>query len=286
MDEVISEIENIILHKSSRGMDLIKNSLEKGYTLRAAKLIINNPGTVLIGTGFPAAGSFETDGPIGAVALYNALKTLGYKPVFVFAPPIFNAFKNKFDVFEFPILDWNASVPFVKDALNELSPSLIISIERAGAASDGKYYNMRKKEITELVSKFDLFFKMSDSPTIAIGDGGNEIGMGNVLNHLKGLDIIPSVTQCTELIIATVSNWGAYGIIAALSVLLRRDLFLSFNTFEIMEFIIEQGSVDGINHSSEYTEDGFPIETGQEVIALLKRSADLFLQNKNVLAVN
>lgn len=265
MTNTVLKIEETILEHGSRGMSLISKFLTKGYCFRAAELIKNNKGTVLIGTGFPAAGSFETDGPPGAIALYKVLEYLGYKPVFVFAPPIFNALKHSFRTFEFPILDWPQSVPFVKSALKELKPSLVISIERAGAAEDKRYYNMRKVDITHLVSKYDLFLEYGGCPTIGIGDGGNEIGMGNIHKELTALPIIPSVTKCTELVIASVSNWGVYGIIAAMSLLEKNNLFRLFEIPEIMEFIINKGSVDGINHLAEYTEDGFPLEVGLKI---------------------
>ena len=271
MNHTIEKIEKVILQNGTRGMDIIKEHLTSGYCQRSAELIIKAQNTVLIGTGFPAAGSFETDGPVGAIALYKVLETLNYKPVFVCAPPIFNALKTSFRTYEFPILSWHESEIFAEKALAELNPSLIISIERAGRAADNKYYNMRKVDISSLVSKFDLFLDLSPAPSIAIGDGGNEIGMGNIYEALSGLNIIPSVTNCTELVIAAVSNWGAYGIIAALSILLKQDLFLSFHILEIMDFLISSGSVDGINHRAEYTEDGFPIKTGMDIAETLQQ---------------
>jgi hypothetical protein len=42
---------------------------------------------VLIGTGFPVADSFETDGPIGAIALYDCLQALGAQPLIACGPP-------------------------------------------------------------------------------------------------------------------------------------------------------------------------------------------------------
>jgi len=281
MENSFTRIENIILQHGNRGIETVKQALADGYCKRAAELVIKNKGTVLIGTGFPAAGSFENDGPIGAIALYKVLKTLGYNPVFVFAPPILYALKQHYKTFEFPALPVDESRPLAKKALTELSPSLIISIEKAGIAEDGKYYSMRKKEITSLVAKYDLFFDLCTCPTIAVGDGGNEIGMGNVKDNLNKLPIIPSVTKCTELVIATVSNWGAYGIIAALSLLLQKNLFVHFDAVDIMDFLLDNGSVDGVNHLKNYTEDGLPFETGLSVIAELKN-----IVNNNLSTLN
>ena len=76
---------------------------------------------------------------------------------------------------------------------------------------------MRGEDITAHCVFFDPFISQADCPTIAIGDGGNEIGMGNIAGALADLDISASVTRCDELLVADVSNWGAYGLIAFLA---------------------------------------------------------------------
>jgi hypothetical protein len=272
-------IEDIILSHGTRGMTQVRAALTPGYCSRAAKLLQNNKGTVLIGTGFPVAGSFETDGPIGAIALYQVLEQLGYTPVFVCAPPISQVLQRTYRTHEFPIMDQTASQPLVQTALAELKPSLLVSVERAGAAADGHYYNMRKQDITSQVARFDLFFQYCQCPTIAVGDGGNEIGMGNVLPALANLPIIPCVVRCTELVIATVSNWGVYGILAAWSVDRKEDLFRYFDPAQITADLVAQGSVDGVTREATHSEDGFPITTGLEIIQRLRRVTDFFQPN-------
>ena len=147
---------------------------------------------------------------------------------------------------------------------------MIVSIERPGVAKDGRYYNMRGKDISDFLAKFDLFFELCDCPTIGVGDGGNEIGMGNLLAELAKLPIIPSVTPCDELVIATVSNWGVYGIIAAMSRELHEDLFSLFDPVEIVRYLVDRGAVDGKTGAAECTEDGFPLAVGLSIIAQLR----------------
>ena len=156
-----------------------------GTCTRAGKLLLENRGRVLIGTGFPVGGSFETDGPVGAIALYRVLERLGHEPIFGCAPPISQVLARDFRTLEVPILSWEATVPVVKAALAEVRPSVIVSIERPGVAADGRYYNMRGKDISDFLAKFDLFFNLCECPTIGVGDGGNEIGMGNALAELR-----------------------------------------------------------------------------------------------------
>ena len=270
MQNLSEKIEDIILQHDNRGMRQLRQALPPGYCYRAARIILNNRGTVLIGTGFPVSGSFESDGPIGAIALYRALTELDCKPVFVCAPPISKILSRNFMTHELPLASWEKSKPAVTRAIKALKPNLIVSIERPGVTQDGRYYNMHKKDISDLTAKFDLFFSESGCPGIAFGDGGNEIGMGNVRDALAAMDIIPAVTTCDELVIASVSNWGVYGVIAALSGILNRDLFGIFNPETIANYLVDNGCVDGVTTRNESSEDGFPIHVGLDIIEQLR----------------
>ena len=269
--QALSElIEDIILQHGNRGMRQLRKSLSPGYCHRAARLILDNPGAVLIGTGFPVSGSFESDGPIGAIALYRVLTELNYDPIMVCAPPISKILARNFRTYELPLVDWEKSEPVVDRALKDLAPSLIVSIERPGLTADGSYYNMHKKDITRLTAKFDLFLLKSRCPSIAVGDGGNEVGMGNVRAAVIAMDIIPAITTCDELVIASVSNWGVYGIIAALCRQLNRNLFDIFDPQAIASYLVDNGCVDGVTTRQESSEDGFPIDVGLKIIDQLR----------------
>jgi hypothetical protein len=265
-----TRIEDIILSHGTRGMDQVRHAVPGGYCRRAAKLVLENKGRVLIGTGFPVGGSFETDGPTGAIALYRVLERLGHEPIFGCAPPISQVLAGGFRTLEVPILSWEATAPLVESALADIRPALVVSIERPGVARDGRYYNMRGRDISDSLAKFDLFFNLCDCPTIAVGDGGNEIGMGNILAELSRLPIVPSVTPCDELVIAAVSNWGVYGIIAAMSLELNQDLFSSFGAVEIVRYLVDRGAVDGKTGYAECSEDGFPLAVGLDIIEQLR----------------
>ena len=53
-------IEDLLVQRNLRGMQQVQAVLEPGYYLRAAQHLRNISGTVLIGTGFPVADTFET----------------------------------------------------------------------------------------------------------------------------------------------------------------------------------------------------------------------------------
>ena len=270
MKRLSEKIEEIILQHGKRGMNQLRRRLKPGYVQRAAQMVLENRGVVILGTGFPVSGSFESDGPISAISLYRVLMHLGYEPVFACAPPISTVLTGGFTTYELPLLGWGESRPLVMQALADLDPSLIVSIERPGVAADGRYYNMHKQDITAHTAKFDLFLQESSCPSIAFGDGGNEIGMGNVTEALAAMDIIPSVTPCDELVIASVSNWGVYGVIASICSLLNRDLFGLIEPESIANFLAANGCLDGVTNRNEASEDGFPIEVSESIIQQLR----------------
>ncbi|MCP4877509.1 MAG: DUF4392 domain-containing protein [Gammaproteobacteria bacterium] len=264
-------IEDILVARNLRGMKTVQPHLSEGYCMRAARLLQQCQGNILIGTGFPVVKTFETDGPVGAIAMYEAFEKLGATPHIICGRPLSQVLAAKYRVHEIRVGDHDKREHEAQDALEHFHPDAIISIERPGQAADGDYYNMRGESISEHTACFDTFMEQSDCPTIAIGDGGNEIGMGNVAAALQGLNIVPATTTCDELIIADVSNWGAYGIISFLSVWNQRDLLAEIVPLDILRYISELGSVDGVTRINQLTEDGLDVSEGESVLLDLRR---------------
>ncbi len=265
-------IEDILVARNLRGMKAVQAHLEAGYCMRAAKILQNCQGNILIGTGFPVFKTFETDGPVGAIALYRAFEKLGARPSIVCGRPLSQRLAAKYRVYEIRVGDHDQREREAQDAIERYHPDAIISIERPGQAADGHYYNMRGENISENTACFDSIMNLSDCPSIAIGDGGNEIGMGKVFDALQELDIVPSVTGCDELIIADVSNWGAYGIITFLSVWNQRDLLGEIVPLDILKYVSELGSVDGVTRVNQLTEDGLDPGEGAAVLLEMRRA--------------
>ena len=100
--------------------------------------------------------------------------------------------------------------------------------------------------------------------TVGIGDGGNEIGMGNmrhVIPDIENLPDDPCVTTTTELITASVSNWGGYGLIAALSLKTGKNLLPTVEQgYEWVEDIVAMGAVEGLSGESKDWVDARPPE--------------------------
>ena len=178
-------IEDIVLDRDKRGIAALRPHLPADYCDQAARVVLDNPGTAIIVTGFYiiTAGATETDGPPGAVVIGNALQSIGYEVVYVTDRYSLKVMEGTAgpdsSVVEFPIAGEEESRSFAKELLSEIAPSVIIGIERCGLTSEGLYRNMRGVDISEYNAKADYLFE-SGIPSVGIGDGGNEIGMGNL----------------------------------------------------------------------------------------------------------
>ncbi len=265
-------IEDILVARNLRGMQTLQAQLEPGYCLRAAQILDGCRGDVLIGTGFPVVETFETDGPVGSIALYGVLEKIGATPTIVCGRPLSAALGERYRVHEISVGEHDRREQEAREALARFRPDAIVSIERPGQAADGGYYNMRGERISRYTACFDTFVNLCDCPTIAIGDGGNEIGMGKVAAALRELEIVPSVTSCDELIVADVSNWGAYGLIALLSRWRGRDFLAEFDPREVLRYVSGLGSVDGVTRVNEPTEDSLDPGEGEAVIRQLREA--------------
>lgn len=240
---------------------------------------------VAITTGFPRGEVGETDGPPGAHALGLALVATGSQIVHVTdarnAPLLTALDAGPLVVPDLPSCD-PGNRARAERLLAELDASHLVSIERPGRAADGTYRNMRGLDISPRTSALDEPFLLAREPgpwrrtTVCVGDGGNEVGMGNVAakvaEHVDHGAAIACVVGCDHLVVAGVSNWGAYGLVAALSLFTGRDLLPTPEAARRhVEQIVAAGSVDGVTGRAEVTVDGLHIDRSLELLAAMRK---------------
>jgi hypothetical protein len=162
----------------------------------------------------------------------------------------------------------------------------VIAIERCGPAADGTARNMRGRDISPYVAALDRLFSAGPWRTIAVGDGGNEIGMGCVpraliAEHVPLGERIGCVVPADFLIAAGVSHWGAYALLAAMAVrrtewraamLSGLDAALDHQVIEAM--VTHGPAVDGVTLRREPTIDGLPMETHHTVLDAVRAAID------------
>jgi hypothetical protein len=231
----------------------------------ACRSIAEHPNPVVqIYTGFyiPSATppAYETDGPLGASFLRQSLGCMGIHVRVRGEHPIE-------DLADFP-------EPIGK-------PTHLIAVERPGPTDDGTFRTMRGRDITEWHRKIHAEYventRRRGIVSIGIGDGGNEIGMGNINRSVIDSNIIDGAkvhcqVRTNYLIVAGVSNWGAYALAAGVA-LLRNEVAevvdnfagdsgpagLPWRELEILTWMVNTGPlVDGVTGRQEATVDGLP----------------------------
>ncbi len=171
--------------------------------------------------------------------------------------------------------------------IEQYKPKVIISIERAGMTADGTYRNMAAMDFSAGRSRLDHLIDIAHEkgiPTIGVGDGGNEIGMGafakEVAAHIKHGEIICPTSETDILLPCGVSNWGCYAIQAALAILLK-NISLA-HTPELEERMIHAapaiGLVDGVTGTLEAKVDGMPAEVHKGIVELMYNSVERALK--------
>ena len=251
----MGRLEELILRESRRGMDQIQDLLPRDFCAQAGRFVLSWPrGRVLLVTGFYVSGRGETDGPPGTKLLYDALLKLGFSPLIVtdrFCADYFRAAGTSFVIF-----GTDAGEEDLRSLLDGEKPVGLISTERCGRAADGRYINSRGQDIRAHMAPLDGLFLLFDGPTVGIGDGGNEIGMGNLADGIQArLDRIPCTVKTDRLVIATVSNWGALGLCAALGQLpSSAELLAAYDLCPLA------GLIDGITCAPTLSEDGFSLD--------------------------
>lgn len=176
------------------------------------------------------------------------------------------------EMINFPITDAAASRQYARDLLNEYQPALLIAIERCGLTAADTYLNMRGRDISATTARLDELFTQHPY-SIGIGDGGNEIGMGNLAHQIPDVATLPdqpALTRTTQLVIASVANWGAYGILTALSLLSGQNLLPTPEAeSEALRQAVDFGAVDGTTSEATYTVDGFSLAENASTLARL-----------------
>ncbi|MFK7828439.1 MAG: glutamate cyclase domain-containing protein [Congregibacter sp.] len=271
LTELSRAVEQLLVSRNLRDMATLQTELEPGYCLRAAQTL-GDARTVIIGTGFPVEATFETDGPLGAIALYRALSELGVDCHMACADPLASRLGDDFRVLKLEAFDVRSGKEEAQRNLARLQPDAVVSIERPGLAADQRYYNMRGEDISERCAVFDYYLSLAQCPSIAVGDGGNEIGMGKLSRQVAALSIVGAATSCDELIVADVSNWGAYALVGLLEAIHGEALLAKVTHTQTLAYLSALGSVDGVTRENTLTEDGLPAADGK---ALLQAIDDL-----------
>ncbi len=283
-------------------------------TMHAAKALcrtLKEGDLVYLMTGFVLLGNkaAETDGIVSTMLLARALVlAFNVKPVVICQEENLEAVKSIARVIGlhlyFTIEDVKnhpvsmAVFPFTKkkeeaeaqaDALLQKGlPAAVIANEFPGENRVGEFHNAVGKNTTALEAKADiLFLKLQKAGVlnIAIGDLGNELGMGAIEEHIDRYvpgcranscvcgcgGGITARTKADILITATVSDWGCYGMIAAIAYLLGDSDILHDAELEkeVLTTAARSGMVDMYGWTIPAI-DGFDLRTNTAMVTMMR----------------
>jgi hypothetical protein len=260
---------------------------------------------VAVVTGFfiPAAQppAAETDGPLGAVFLAQAFTALGIPVVLVTDSFCHAALEAGLEVsgLSNAVTVQTLTNPVRARHWDSFRPTHLIALERVGpshtpeslerqhgagielqeflrdvhADHHDRCHNMRGIDITDLTSPAHLLFEAAQRDrltTIGIGDGGNEIGMGKIpwqviRRNIRGGATIACRVPTDHLIVAGISNWGAYALAAGVCAVRGQrppaELFSPQRERRLLEVMLQRGPlVDGVTGRPTMSVDGLPLE--------------------------
>jgi hypothetical protein len=292
---LVERIERLVQADVGRNIGALCAAARGGLWRAALALAAAQPCHVGLITGFfvslgspPAA---ETDGPAGAALLARGLGEIGIRSRLATDIPCANACRVALtaagagDVPVDVVAIGDALTPVI-EAWRAAGITHGLAIERCGRSADGTPRNMRGQDISADTAPLDELFAAGPWDTIAIGDGGNEIGMGAlprtlVAREIEHGEMIACVTPANHLLVAGVSHWGAYALIAALAVIRgewRRRLLDCLDTTldrHILEAMLCDGpAVDGVSRVRAPTIDNFDLAFHHEKLRLVRALAE------------
>lgn len=274
--------EELILRHDVRGISALADLLNPGYLARVAGTLTRPETRLLLGTGFLVIGSgrAETDGPLGARAICDAVRLSGGRACVVCDEPtsevVGAAIGDAAEIAVMPIGDDDQAQIWSNVQRTRFRANAVGFIERCGRDADGVFHSMHGADISAVTARTDYLI----SPSVAsfsIGDGGNEVGFGRFAQALRerGITRWPSGSAVGELIIASVSNWGGYALAAAIAwtagLPLDRVLPDSDQFTRRVERLLAAGAVDGMSGLSERKVDGRELDAENGVLEELRR---------------
>jgi hypothetical protein len=293
----IKKIEQLICQDRGRGIQAAAGHLTAGNLEKAVRSVADasNASIAIISGFYIASGTSpaaENDGPIGAMHMAAAFAAVAIPCRIVTDTPCESAFRAGMDAFDLngavildiaslPAEDAGESVELIRARWIEADVTHVISIERCGPSRDGSPRSAGGLDLKQWTAPLEGLFSAKDWTTIAIGDGGNELGMGVIplgtVEESVSLGAkIACVIPCDHLILAGVSNWGGWAIPAALSLVmpwktaaLTASLTVEQDNFLLREVVENGPSIDGLRGTPSMSVDNIDQAEHNEILTEL-----------------
>ena len=292
------------------------------HCAKGLKATLKKDDIVYIFTGFVLLPNLhaEMDGIISSMLLCRTLvKAYGAKPVIICPEECMEAARNLAktvglhcytdlqDIQKFPISvgvicftkDYGEADRQAAEVFDALPPKAAIAIEAPGSNEKRVFHNATGLDMTAYECKSECLFQLCREKGIwnmAIGDLGNEMGMGAIKAHLARY--VPymeengcicgckagsmAATAADNIMTATVSDWAGYALIAA-TAFINADTELLIDA-ELEREVIAEASRSGMVDMYGWLEhaiDGIPMEFHINLVNMMKNCVENVLRHEN-----
>lgn len=277
--EFYSQLHALLCHDAT-GRGLAQAAPAPDFGALTGSLLSAKRAVIL--TGFPVncGGVFrgETDGPGGAANLARALMAVDCRVTLltdaVSLPMVRAAASCLAPGTKVVSLPPEGTKVFAESLLERLRPTHFFTIERPGKGADGHFHNMHGVVIDSMVTDTDFLLPLArrlGAVTVAIGDGGNELGMGALSSlikaHVTHGAALAAVEAADFTLVSGVSNWWGWGVEALLSAATGQRLLPSpAEEFQLLSAVVAAGGVDGCTRESALSVDAQSLSEHQRLL--------------------
>ncbi len=248
----------------------------------------------------------ENDGPVGAASLARVfLRGIGATPIYLLEPhhvdPVVAASeaagvtivgydtakaRHHGGVVEKAPTDEAQVAGWASKLFDTYRPTAVISTERLSPNAKGITHNATGQRVPS--PYVDLSPVVAEAAkrgvvTVGVGDHGNEIGFGRIQAAVREVHPYGGRCQCPcgagmasgvrtdVLVVATMSNWGMYGIEAMLAILLNQPYLPHppAMTRRIIHACLDAGGLEAMWGTKLYLVDGAEGESSEAVVQML-----------------
>lgn len=248
----------------------------------------------------------ENDGPAGAAVLARALYWgLGATPIYLLESHHVDPVVASSEIAGVTVVDYETAkgrrhggvvltaptddaqvVRWAPSIFDTYRPAAVIGTERLAPNAKGITHNATGQPIGK--PHVDLSPVIAEATrrgvlTIGVGDHGNELGFGRIHEAVKQIHPYGGRCQCPcgagmassvktdVLVVATMSNWGIYGVEAMLAVLLGQPRLphAPAMTRRIIHACLDAGGLEAMWGTKLYLVDGADGESSESVVQML-----------------
>jgi hypothetical protein len=248
----------------------------------------------------------ENDGPVGAAVLARALyRGLGATPIYLLEPHHVDPVVASSEVAGVAVVTYETAKSrhhggvvltaptdeaqvgrWAASLFDTYRPAAVVCTERLAPNAKGVTHNATGQPIGKPHVDFSPVIAEAGWRgvlTVGVGDHGNELGFGRIHDAVREIHPFGGLCQCPcgsgmasavktdVLVVATMSNWGIYGIEAMLAILLGQPGLphSPAMTRRIIHACLDAGAMEAMWGTKLYLVDGADGESSESVVQML-----------------